>query len=155
MRVDAHVSSGTRQGLAFPIGNVLLGLGVTVLLGHAKVDNVDDVGALGARATDEEVIGLDVTIDEVLLVDGLDARKLGCVSAWQGVSVCCDAYHLFGYHDNSLDGELSVAVVEQVLQARAEEVNDENVVEALLTKVIDIRDPGCMRSVLFLGRRNV
>ncbi len=44
---------------------------------------------------------------------------------------CGDAvgtYHLLGYHDNRLDGELPVAVIEQVLQARAEEVDDQNVV---------------------------
>lgn len=59
-----------------------------------------------------------------------------------------DTYHLLGYHDHRLDGELSVAVVEQVLQAGAEEVNDQNVVEALLAKVIDIRDPGCNKLVM-------
>ena len=73
MCVDTHVSSSSRQRLALSVRDVLLGLGVTVLLGHAKVDHVDDVGALGAGTTNEEVVGLDVTVDEVLLVDGLDA----------------------------------------------------------------------------------
>jgi hypothetical protein len=49
---------------------------------------------------------------------------------------------LLGYHDNCLDRELPVAVVEQVLQARAEEVNDKDVVQALLAKVVNIRDAG-------------
>jgi hypothetical protein len=71
MGVDAHVSSGTGQGLAFPVGDVLLRLGIAVLLGHAEVDDVDDIGALSARAADEEVVGLDVAVDEILLVDGL------------------------------------------------------------------------------------
>jgi hypothetical protein len=81
MRVDTHVPSGTRQRLAFPVGDVLLRLGVTVLLGHAKVDNVDDVGALGTGAANKEVVGLDVPVDEVLLMDRLDSRQLGEVSA--------------------------------------------------------------------------
>ena len=41
-------------------------------------------------------------------------------------------------------------MVEEVLQTGAKEVNDQNVVEAFLTKVINIRDPGCFWSVLFL-----
>jgi ABC-type transporter Mla MlaB component len=49
---------------------------------------------------------------------------------------------LLGYHDNRLDGELPVAVVEQVLQAGAEKVNNEDVVQALLAKVVNIRDAG-------------
>jgi len=46
MGVDAHVSSGTGQRLAFPVRDVLLRLGVTILLRHTEVDDVDDIGAL-------------------------------------------------------------------------------------------------------------
>jgi predicted ATP-grasp superfamily ATP-dependent carboligase len=52
---------------------VLLRLGVTVLLGHTKVDNVDNIGALGAWTANEKVVGLDVAVDEVLLVDCLNS----------------------------------------------------------------------------------
>ena len=72
MGVDTHVTSGTRERLAFSVRDVLLRLGVTVLLRHTKVDDVDDIGALGAGAADKEVVGLDVAVDEVLLVDGLN-----------------------------------------------------------------------------------
>lgn len=72
MGVDAHVTRGSRQRLALPIRNVLLRLGVTVLLGHAEVDHVDNIGGFGAGAPNEEVVGLDVPVDQVLLVDGLD-----------------------------------------------------------------------------------
>ena len=65
------------------------------------------------------------------------------------------AYHLLGYHDNRLDGELPVAVVEQVLQTGTEEVDDQDVVEALLAKVIDIRDPGCTRVSDILAMHNM
>jgi hypothetical protein len=51
------------------------------------------------------------------------------------------AYHLLRYHNNGLDGELPVAVVEQILQAGSKEVNDQDVVQAFLAEVIDIRDP--------------
>ena len=63
MRVDTHVTRSSRERLAFPVGDVLLRLGVAVLLGHAEVDNVDNVGALGAGAADEEVVGLDVAMN--------------------------------------------------------------------------------------------
>lgn len=57
--------------------------------------------------------------------------------------------HLLGDHDYSLDGELPVAVVEQVLQTGAEEVDDQDVVQTLLAEVVDIRDPGCNMLVEF------
>lgn len=123
MCVDTHVPSGSRQGFALTVGNVLLGLGVTVLLGHTEIDDVNDVGCLGRWAADEEVVGLDVAVDEVLLVDCLHARE-----------------HLLGHHHHSLGGKPSVAVIEQVLQTGTKEVDHEDVVQALLAKVVNIGD---------------
>jgi hypothetical protein len=76
MCVDAHITGSAGQGFAFAVRNVLLRLGIAVLLGHAEINNMDDVGCLGAGTTDKKVVGFDVTIDEVLLVDCLDARQL-------------------------------------------------------------------------------
>ena len=59
---------------------MLFGLGIAILLGHAEVDDVDDIGGFGAGAADEEVVGFDVSINEVFLVNGLDAGKLHRVS---------------------------------------------------------------------------
>lgn len=126
MGVDAHVSCGTRERLPLSVWNVLLGLGVTVLLSHAEVDDVDNVRVLAVGTTNEEVVRLDITVDEVLLVDGLYTGQ-----------------HLLGNHDNGLDGESAVAVVEEILQGRTKEVNDKNVVEAFLAKVIDIGNTSC------------
>lgn len=50
MGIDTHVPSCTGKGLALAVGDVLLGLGVTVLLGHTKVDNVNNVRGLGLGA---------------------------------------------------------------------------------------------------------
>jgi hypothetical protein len=55
---------------------MLFCFGISVLLGHAEVDYVDDVGGLCAWFADEEVVGFDVSVDEVLFVDGLDSREL-------------------------------------------------------------------------------
>jgi hypothetical protein len=105
---------------------MLLGLWITVLLRHAEVDDVDDIGGLGTWAANEEVVWLDVAVDEVLLVDGLHAGQ-----------------HLLGDHDDGLDAEAAVAQVEEVFQAGAEQVDDEDVVQAFLAKVVDIRDAIC------------
>lgn len=47
MRVDTHVASSARQGLALAVRDVLLGLGIAVLLGHTEINHVDDVSSLG------------------------------------------------------------------------------------------------------------
>ena len=52
------------------------------------------------------------------------------------------AYHLLRYHDNSLDGKSSVAMIEQVFERRTKKVDDEDIMKALLAEVIDIRDAG-------------
>ena len=50
------------------------------------------------------------------------------------------AYHLLGHHDYGFGRESSVAMIEQVFQRGSQEVNDEDIVKTLLTKIIDIRD---------------
>ena len=54
-----------------------------------------------------------------------------------------ESYHLFRNHDNCLDRESSVAVIKKIFQAWSEEVNDQDVVESFLAKVIDIWYAGC------------
>lgn len=103
MSVDAHVSSRSAQTLSLSVRDVFyqherypdkhlavwstqkrcrwsirrtLRLGIPVLFCHTKVDDVDGVGALSGWSTNEEVVGLNVPVDEVLLVNGLDASKL-------------------------------------------------------------------------------
>jgi len=102
---------------------VLLGLRVAVLLGHAEIDHVNDVGGFGSGTSDQEVIGLDIAVDEILLMNSLHSRK-----------------HLLRHHDNGLDGESATAVVEQILQRRAKKVDHQDVVQTLLTEVVDVGD---------------
>lgn len=64
---------------------MLFGLGVSILLCHAKIDDMNDIGGFRARAANEEVIWLDIAVNEILLVDGLDAGKLLGLSQWLGV----------------------------------------------------------------------
>jgi hypothetical protein len=55
---------------------MLLCFGVTVLLCHTEVDYVDDICGLGARSSDQKVVRLNVSVNQITLVDCLDAGKL-------------------------------------------------------------------------------
>ena len=76
MGVDTHVAGCAGQRLPLAIRDMLLSFGISVLLGHAEINNMDNISSLSVRAANKEVIGLDVTVDQVLLVDRLDSRKL-------------------------------------------------------------------------------
>lgn len=128
MGVDAHVTGCSRQGLALAVGNVLLGLRIAVLLSHAEIDDMDDIGGLGAGPTDEEIVGLDIAVYEVLLVDCLDAGELLPLlehddRKYQSARGLVP-YHLFRNHNHRFDREPPVAVIEQVFQRRAEKIDD-------------------------------
>jgi hypothetical protein len=110
--VDAGITGGTSQVLVLSVRNVEVRLGIAVLLGQTEIDHVDLVATL-ANAH-EEVVGLDVTVDEGLGVDVLNAGD-----------------ELVGEEKNGLQRELAVAEVEQILQGRAEQVQDHGVVVAL------------------------
>lgn len=101
---------------------MLLGLGVSVLLGHTEVDNVNNVGRFRVGSADKEIVGFDVSVDEVLFVYRLHAGELDTLATSNSSEV--RSYHLLGYHNNSLDGESSIAVIEQIFQAGAEQVDD-------------------------------
>ena len=121
MGVDGGVTSGTSQVLVLSVRDVEVGLGVPVLLGETKVDHVDLVASLAN--THEEVVGLDVAVDEALGVDVLDA-----------------ADELVGEQEDSLEGEFAVAEVEQILEGRAEKVEDHGVVVTLGAEPSDERN---------------
>jgi hypothetical protein len=119
--VDAGVACRTRQVLVLTIWDVEVRLGVTILLGQAKVNDVDLVATL-ANAH-EEVVWLDVAVDEGLCVDVLDAGD-----------------ELVGEQQHRLEGELAVAEVEEILQAGAEQVEHHGVVVALGAEPADKGD---------------
>jgi len=105
--VDGGITSGSGQVLVLPIRDVEVGLGVTVFLGQTEIDDIDLVAALADAH--EEVIRFDITVDEGLGVDVLDAGD-----------------ELIGQQKNGLQGELAVAEVEEILQAGAEEIQRTN-----------------------------
>lgn len=82
MSVDTHVSCGTAQTLPFPIRDMLFGLWIPILLRHSEIDHMDRVGAFRPGASDQEIIRFDISIDEILFVNSLDARKLLLLALW-------------------------------------------------------------------------
>lgn len=91
--VDGGITSGTCQVLVLTVRDVEVRLGVSVLLGKTKVNNVDLVSTL-ANAH-QEVVGLDISVDEALCVNVLDSGD-----------------ELVGEKENGLEGEFTVAKVE-------------------------------------------
>lgn len=55
---------------------MLFCLRVSVLFGHTKVNDVNNIRGFGPRTTDEEVVRLDISVDEILLVNGLHSGEL-------------------------------------------------------------------------------
>lgn len=98
MGVDAGVTSSTRQVLVLTVGNVEVGLGVTILLGQPEINDIDLIPTLSDAH--EEIVRFDVTVDERFGVDVLDARD-----------------ELVGQEQDRLQREFTVAEVEQIFQA--------------------------------------
>lgn len=119
MGIDGGIASRARQILIFSVHDVLAGAVVAVLLCQAEVDEKHFV-AVAANAH-QEVVGLDVTMNEVLVVHELNATD-----------------HLIGEHENRLHGEATRAEVEQVLQTGAEQIHHQNVVVLLLAVPADV-----------------
>jgi hypothetical protein len=97
-------------------------LGVTVLLGQTKINDIDLIASLSDAH--EEVVRFDITVDEGFGVDVLNPRD-----------------ELVGQKEDGLEGELAVAEVEQVFQARTEEVEDHSVVVTFGAEPADKGDP--------------
>lgn len=119
--VDRSITSGTRQVLVLSVRNVEVRLRVTILLRQTKVNDVNLVAAFAN--SHQEVVGLDITMDKGLGVNVLDARN-----------------KLIGQKENSLQGELPVAEVEQIFQAGTKKVEHHGIVIALGSKPADERD---------------
>jgi hypothetical protein len=108
MGIDRHVSGCATQTLALSVRDMLFCFRISILFGHSKVDNVDDIGGFGTRSTDEEVVGLDVSVDEVTVMDRLYTGELS------SDLVDNKTHHLFGDHTACLDREFPPTHVKQV-----------------------------------------
>jgi hypothetical protein len=69
VRVDAHVSGRTGETFVLPVWNVFVSVRVNVFFGEAEVDNVDDFVLFRRSAAYQEILGFDVSIDQMLGVN--------------------------------------------------------------------------------------
>ena len=69
--VDRSITGSTGQVLVLSVWNVEVRLWVTVLLGQTEINDIDLVTTLSDAH--QEVVWLDITVDEGLCVDVLDA----------------------------------------------------------------------------------
>eukprot|EP00047_Mylnosiga_fluctuans_P020325 m.90988 g.90988 ORF g.90988 m.90988 type:complete len:440 (-) comp8483_c0_seq1:28-1347(-) len=123
MRVDAHVARRACQALVLAVRDVFARLGVDVLLGQAKVNDVDGAVTRERLAVDKEVLRLDVAEDDVLRVHVLEP-----------------ADQLDRRHTDGFERELAGAHVKKILEGGPEELEDERIVLATLAVVVDLRD---------------
>jgi len=121
MSIDTGITSSTGKILILAVGDVEVCFRVTVFLGQTKVNNVDLIATLAN--SHQEIVGLDVTMNEGLGMDILDAGD-----------------QLIREKQNCLQGELPVAEVEKVLQARSKKVKDHRIVVTLGPKPANERD---------------
>jgi hypothetical protein len=110
--VDRSITSGTRQVLVLTVWDVEVCLGVPVLLGQTKVNDIDLVASLAN--THQEVVRLNITVDEALGVNVLNATD-----------------KLVGEQEDGLEREFAVAEIEEVLEGRSEQVEHHGVVVTL------------------------
>jgi hypothetical protein len=91
---------------------------------------MNDVFPLAARSSDQEVIRLDITVNQVLLMNRLHSSDLdeqyqiGLVSCQIHCSLGRPTDHLLSDHCTGLYGEFSATHIEQVLHRRTEEIDD-------------------------------
>ncbi len=107
MGVDRGIPGSTSEVLSLTVGNVLA-VTLDVALGQAEVQDEDLVG--GLIEAHAEVIGLNVPMDEVPVVDVLDPRD-----------------HLVDEDENGLEGELAEGLVEEGLEGGAHKIHDQDV----------------------------
>ncbi len=115
MGVDTSIASGTGKILIFTIRDVKVRLRVSVLLSETEIDDIDLVATF--PDPHQEIIRFDVTMDEGLGVNVFDAGD-----------------KLIREEQYRLQGKLSVAEVEEILQAGSQKVEHHGVVVALGAK---------------------
>jgi hypothetical protein len=121
MSVNGSIPGSPSQVLILTVWDMEVSLGVAVLLCETEINDIDLVSPL-ANAH-QEVVWLDITVNEGL-----------------GVNILNPGDELIGKQKNGLQRELAVAEIEQILQARSEEIEYHSIVVTLGSKPTDERD---------------
>jgi hypothetical protein len=128
VRIYTGVTGSSSHGLAIRPCDVLPSLFVDVSLRQAKIDY--KALFLGIRCTHQEIIWLNVSMQELIIMQNLNKRQ-----------------QLVGKHTRSLNGELLFASLEKSFQRLAEKRHDQNAIVALHTVPVYCRHPSCINSV--------
>lgn len=121
MRINGGIPGCASQILAVTIRNMLASLGVSEALGKTEINNIDVV--LLFADSNEEIVGFDISMQEMSRMYELNALK-----------------HLISEHKDGFERKFALAVVEKILKTRPKQVNDHDVVVALHTEPMDVRD---------------
>ena len=110
------------------------------------------VRGLAPRNANQKVVWFDITIYQRLFVNRLHTGYLQTEAEVSRFKPRCQAevsHHLLSSHTNSLDCKFPPAHIKQILQIQAQKVNNKNVVQTLLSEVMDLRNtsyPGSQKS---------
>ena len=94
---------------------------VLITLGQAEIDDVDYVLLL--LDAYQKVVRLYVSVEEAILVNELNPLK-----------------HLNGEHQNSLEGKLPPAVLEEVFKTGSKQIDHHHVVVSFMSKMVHLRN---------------
>jgi hypothetical protein len=119
--IDGSIPSSTGQVLILTVWDVEVSLRVTIFLSKTEINDVDLVTTLAN--THKEVVRLDITMDEGLGMNVLNARD-----------------ELIGQQQHRLQWKLPVAEVEEILQAGSKEIKNHGIVITFGSKPADKRD---------------
>jgi hypothetical protein len=115
------VASSLDRGIAWPYQNrrrVPLVSGQPIRYSKPKVyREMRTISSFGPRSADEKVIRLDVTVNQVLLVDRLHTRDLRWTRQRRSTTRAGKTHHLPRSHAHRLDRELAPTHIEQILEA--------------------------------------
>ena len=119
MCIHGGIPRCARQIFTISVRNVLTCFWVPKSFGEPKVDNIN-VMLLFADA-DQKVVRFDVSVQKVTRVDELVPLQ-----------------HLVGEHQDCLEGEFTFTVVEQVLQAGTQQIDDHHVIITFDSEPVDV-----------------
>mmetsp|Transcript_62157 Transcript_62157/g.115340 ORF Transcript_62157/g.115340 Transcript_62157/m.115340 type:complete len:205 (+) Transcript_62157:885-1499(+) len=121
MCVDRRIPRSASETLVLTVRYVLPRLWVSVPLCEAEVDEVNNVCLLAVA--NEKVVWLDIPVDEVL-----------------GMKILNPEQHLICEHQDSLEAELPVADVEQVLKGRTKQVHNKDIIVTMNVAEMHVGD---------------
>ena len=105
---NGGISGSSSEVLAVLVGDVFA-LGVLVALGETEIDDIDVVAG-GVLTTDQEVVRLDVSVDDPLIVHFFNALD-----------------QLDGDHQDGFQIEIALARREEILEGGSEQVHHHHV----------------------------